>query len=122
MPSEKEETWAGRKCAQILIADMPESRRSLADYQAKHFLWQASGKVATVTLNRPKQLNAINRVMVRELDAVAADLEGDRAARVVIVTGGEWTAAYSGQPRSGQRPDGPRRSVGKPHLQGVPQL
>src|SRR6266851_7114136 len=26
MPSEKEESWAGRKCAQILIADMPESQ------------------------------------------------------------------------------------------------
>jgi enoyl-CoA hydratase len=45
------------------------------------------GGVVTVTLNRPKQLNAINSAMVRELDALATDLEGDPAARVVIVTG-----------------------------------
>ena len=32
------------------------------------------GKIVTVTLNRPKQLNAINLAMMRELDEVAAGL------------------------------------------------
>src|SRR3990172_3639796 len=38
-------------------------------------LVEREGTVVTVTLNRPKQLNAINRTMVRELDELAAGLQ-----------------------------------------------
>ena len=54
------------------------------------------GPLITVTLNRRKQLNAINRVMVRELDELMATLEGDRAARVVIFTGAGDRAFLAG--------------------------
>jgi len=54
------------------------------------------GSVVTVTLNRPKQLNALNRVMVRELDELATELEGDPSARVVIVTGAGDRAFLAG--------------------------
>ncbi|HSE96121.1 MAG TPA: enoyl-CoA hydratase-related protein [Methylomirabilota bacterium] len=54
------------------------------------------GGVVTVTLSRPKQLNAINGAMVRELDALAADLEADPAARVVIFTGAGDRAFLAG--------------------------
>jgi enoyl-CoA hydratase len=54
------------------------------------------GPVVAVTLNRAKQLNAINRVMVRELDEVATELEGDHTARVVIVTGAGDRAFLAG--------------------------
>jgi enoyl-CoA hydratase len=54
------------------------------------------GAIVTVTLNRPKQLNAINRTMVRELDDLARSLEEDRGARVVIVTGAGDRAFLAG--------------------------
>jgi enoyl-CoA hydratase len=54
------------------------------------------GGIVTATLNRPKQLNAINGAMVRELDALAAELETDPAARVVIFTGAGDRAFLAG--------------------------
>jgi len=63
-------------------------------------LVEREGAVVTVTLNRPKQLNAINRTMVRELDELAAGLEteppGDGGARVVIFTGAGDRAFLAG--------------------------
>jgi enoyl-CoA hydratase/carnithine racemase len=46
-----------------------------------------SGPVATVTLNRPSALNAINGQMLGELEAAFAELNDDSAVRVIIVTG-----------------------------------
>jgi enoyl-CoA hydratase len=46
-----------------------------------------SGAVATVTLNRPNALNAINGQMHDELAAAFAELNDDSAVRVIIVTG-----------------------------------
>lgn len=58
------------------------------------------GGIVTVTVNRPKQLNAINGTMVRELDAVAADLESEfrteGGPRVAIVTGAGERAFLAG--------------------------
>lgn len=46
-----------------------------------------SGGIATITLNRPEKLNAINYAMVDQLLAALDAIEGDAAARVVILTG-----------------------------------
>jgi enoyl-CoA hydratase len=54
------------------------------------------GMLVTVTLNRPKQLNAINGTMVRELDGLCADLERDATARVVVFTGAGDRAFLAG--------------------------
>ena len=43
--------------------------------------------LATITLNRPAKLNAINVAMHRELQQVCRELQDDHAARVVILTG-----------------------------------
>ena len=43
--------------------------------------------VATVTLNRPKVLNAMNLTLVRELDEVLTKLEADDEVRAIILTG-----------------------------------
>jgi len=43
--------------------------------------------VGILTLNRPQKLNALNRVMARELIQVCDDLESDPAVRAVVVTG-----------------------------------
>jgi len=43
--------------------------------------------VATVTLNRPKALNAINRELFQELRQALHSLDGDKAIRVIVLTG-----------------------------------
>ena len=43
--------------------------------------------VVTVTVHRPRALNALNDVTIREIDRCFAALAEDPAARVVIVTG-----------------------------------
>ena len=32
---------------------------SMRDYEARHFLWEVSGKGATITLNRPERKNPL---------------------------------------------------------------
>jgi enoyl-CoA hydratase len=57
---------------------------------------ERDGMLVTVTLNRPQQLNAINGTVVRELDALCAELEGDGRARVVLFTGAGERAFVAG--------------------------
>lgn len=53
----------------------------------QHLLYDVSEGIATVTLNRPDKLNAVNGEMIDELIAVADQADADDAVRVVIVTG-----------------------------------
>jgi enoyl-CoA hydratase len=48
---------------------------------------ERSGPIATLTLNRPAVLNALNLQMLDELSAAFAELDADDALRAVIVTG-----------------------------------
>jgi enoyl-CoA hydratase len=57
---------------------------------------ERDGQRVVVTFNRPKQLNAINGTVVRELDEVCAGLEADPVARVVLFTGAEERAFVAG--------------------------
>ena len=43
--------------------------------------------VARLTLNRPERLNALNRLMFRELNAALADVADDREMRALVLTG-----------------------------------
>jgi enoyl-CoA hydratase/carnithine racemase len=45
---------------------------------------------AVVTLNRPKEMNALTREMKKELEACFVELEGDESVRAVVLTGGEY--------------------------------
>ena len=45
---------------------------------------------AVVTLNRPKEMNALTREMKKELEASFLDLEEDDSVRAVVLTGGEY--------------------------------
>jgi enoyl-CoA hydratase/carnithine racemase len=45
---------------------------------------------AVVTLNRPKEMNALTREMKKELEDCFIDLEGDDSVRAVVLTGGEY--------------------------------
>ena len=51
------------------------------------FEYSLSDGIALVRLNRPNKLNAIDNVMVREFGELAANIRGDKSARVVIFTG-----------------------------------
>jgi enoyl-CoA hydratase/carnithine racemase len=53
----------------------------------EQILYAKSGHVATVTLNRPKKLNAYSEVMVHEILAALADARDDDEIRAVILTG-----------------------------------
>ncbi len=59
-------------------------------------LLDRSDAVATVTLNRPAVLNALNLQMLDELSATFAELDADDALRAVIVTGAGAKAFAAG--------------------------
>ena len=47
------------------------------------------GKVGIVTLNRPKQLNALNNELMDELGAALKAFDADEAIGCIVVTGSE---------------------------------
>jgi len=58
-------------------------------------LYQADGRIARITLNRPKKLNAINDEMPRLIDAAVAQANSDDAIHAIILSG-EGRAFCSG--------------------------
>ena len=54
------------------------------------------GAVATVTVNRPKALNALNGQTLNEITWALRDADGDDRVRVVIVTGAGEKAFVAG--------------------------
>src|SRR6266446_2885422 len=50
-------------------------------------LFSLEGPVATITLNRPEKLNAMDPPMLTQLEQVCQDLERDTTVRVVLLTG-----------------------------------
>jgi enoyl-CoA hydratase/carnithine racemase len=67
-------------------------------------LYDVAGPVATITLNRPETLNAINPQMTAELHAALDAADADPAVRAIIVTGAG--RAFSAGYDIGRRPDG----------------
>ena len=53
----------------------------------QQIIYEKSGHVATVTLNRPQKLNAYSEIMVHEVLAALGDARDDDEIRAVIVTG-----------------------------------
>jgi enoyl-CoA hydratase/carnithine racemase len=59
-------------------------------------LYGVEDRVATITLDRPRQLNALSQNLVDELMRAIADADADPEVRVVIVTGAGGKAFSSG--------------------------
>tara|TARA_B100000686_G_scaffold25069_1_gene24112 strand:+ start:490 stop:1272 length:783 start_codon:yes stop_codon:yes gene_type:complete len=59
-------------------------------------LYKESGAVATLTLNRPKKLNAMNALCIREMREALAAIRKDEAARVVVINGAGERAFTAG--------------------------
>ncbi len=53
----------------------------------ENLLYEKKDGIATITFNRPKVLNALNRKTMEELDAILTDAASDSAVRVLILTG-----------------------------------
>lgn len=64
-------------------------------YAAPVVLTSADG-VATITLNRPEVLNALNAAMVSRLHALAAEVETDETIRAVVIRGAGRTFMAGG--------------------------
>jgi len=67
-------------------------------------LYETSGPVATITLNRPQALNAINPQMTAELHAALDAADADPTVRAIILTGAG--RAFSAGYDIARRPDG----------------
>jgi enoyl-CoA hydratase/carnithine racemase len=52
-----------------------------------HILHTIDGPIATITLNRPDKLNAIQPTMLARLDAIAGEIDRRDDVRVVLLTG-----------------------------------
>jgi enoyl-CoA hydratase len=61
-----------------------------------NLLVQRDGAIATLTVNRPDKLNALNAATLDELDAALHDLRADEAVRGLIVTGAGEKAFVAG--------------------------
>ncbi len=53
-----------------------------------HILVESDPPIATITLNRPKVLNALSPDLIKELTSALADLDADESVRAVVLTGG----------------------------------
>jgi enoyl-CoA hydratase/carnithine racemase len=68
----------------------PGGRTTLGDYQSRHFKFEAAGKVATVTLNRPDRKNPLTFDSYAELrDLFRAMALADDIKAIVVTGAGE---------------------------------
>jgi len=63
------------------------NRRALAGYRATHFLWQADGGVATITLNRAERKNPLTFESYAELRDLFRGLVYASDVKAVVITG-----------------------------------
>ena len=55
----------------------------------KTILYEKKEGIGTITLNRPKSMNALNSTVLKELGQVLSEIEEDNDVKVVIITGSE---------------------------------
>ena len=58
-----------------------------AEYKATHFLWEISGKVAIITLNRPERKNPLTFESYAELRDLFRDLNYANDVKAVVIAG-----------------------------------
>ena len=62
----------------------------------KNILFESKNAIAYITVNRPKQLNALNTETIAELSSVITIVEKDKTIRCIIITGAEDKAFVAG--------------------------
>jgi enoyl-CoA hydratase/carnithine racemase len=63
------------------------NRRPMADYQARHFVWEVKSGVATITLNRPERKNPLTFDSYAELRDLFHSLKWADDVHAVVLTG-----------------------------------
>ena len=64
-------------------------------------LYRRQDGIATLTLNRPETLNAMNEAMMGEIERILIELEADSAVRAVILTGAGRAFSSGGDQKRG---------------------
>jgi len=59
----------------------------MSDFETILYVRDDRDKFATITLNRPDKLNAMNKTMVREIDAAVAAAVADPLVNALVITG-----------------------------------
>lgn len=62
----------------------------------KNILLEGNANIATVIINRPQKLNALNKETIAELHDVFAELDADEEVRVILLTGSGEKAFVAG--------------------------
>ena len=70
-------------------------RSAIVLNQDSHVIYEERGALAFVCLNRPHKRNALTRQMLERLREIFAGITARRDLRVVILTGGMGTDAFS---------------------------
>lgn len=63
---------------------------------AQHFLWQVTGKVATITLNRPEKKNPITFESYAEMRDLFRDLNYSAEVKAIVITGAQGNFSSGG--------------------------
>ena len=53
----------------------------------KTLLFEQEGRIATLTLNRPNAMNAMDETMMEELADILDELRGNKSVQVLIIKG-----------------------------------
>ncbi len=61
-----------------------------------HVLYEAKDRIATITVNRPDKLNALNDAVMADIDRAFATAKGDESVGVVVLTGAGEKAFVAG--------------------------
>ena len=85
-------------------------------------LYSVDGAVATITLNRPESLNAMNPEMLDTMFKVGQQAAEDPAIRAVVITGNGRAFSAGGDVKAMAQPAGDGTSSGAPVLSGVDNL
>jgi enoyl-CoA hydratase/carnithine racemase len=73
-----------RSCAMPLKANFIQRRTAMA---YDNILYEVSGQMATITLNRPEVMNAISPALENELHQALDQADTDDQVRAIILTG-----------------------------------
>ncbi|MDH3381716.1 MAG: enoyl-CoA hydratase-related protein [Flavobacteriaceae bacterium] len=61
-----------------------------------NILVNQEGAIATITINRPTKLNALNKATIEELHLAFKNADADKSIRIIILTGSETKAFVAG--------------------------
>src|SRR5262244_2540795 len=77
----------------------------MIDYSTYEFLKiEVAERVATVTLNRPEQLNAVNAALHHEFEQIWLELAQDRDVNAILLTGAGKAFSVGGDLTSHDKP------------------